>query len=39
MQWSAAFEADLVYQNASLKFEFVFRKEGGRWSLFGTKEL
>jgi hypothetical protein len=39
MSWRATVDADLVYEKKSLRFEFVFHKEGDRWVLFGSEQL
>jgi hypothetical protein len=37
--WRAVIDADLVYEKRSLRFKFVFHKEGDRWVLFGAEQL
>jgi hypothetical protein len=39
MYWRAVIDADLVYEKKTLRFEFVFHKEGDRWVLFGAEQL
>jgi hypothetical protein len=39
MFWRAAIDADLIYEKKSVRFEFVFHKQGGRWVLFGAEQL
>lgn len=39
MEWTAAIDSDLVYEKKSLRFRFVFHKEGERWVLFGSEQL
>ncbi len=39
MLWRAVVDADLVYEKKSLRFEFVFHKEGDRWVLFGAEQI
>lgn len=37
--WRAVIDADFVYQKQTLRFEFVFHKETGRWLIFGFEQL
>ena len=39
MFWRAVTDADLIYEKKSVRFEFVFHKEGDRWVLFGAEQL
>jgi len=39
MSWRAVIDADMLYENKSLRFEFVFHKEGGRWIIYGYEQL
>lgn len=39
MYWRAVIDADFVYQKKTLRFEFVFHKEGDRWAILGSKQL
>ena len=39
MKWRAVIDADLKYEKRTLRFEFVFHKEGERWVLFGAEKL
>jgi hypothetical protein len=39
MFWRAVIDADLIYEKKSVRFEFVFHKEGDRWVLFGAEQL
>jgi len=36
--WSAQFRADLNYANGPRRFEFAFRKQAGKWVLYGYEE-
>jgi hypothetical protein len=36
--WSAQFRADLYYANGPRRFEFAFRKQAGKWVLYGYQE-
>lgn len=37
--WRGVLDADFVYENKTLKFEFVFHKESDRWVIFGYEQL
>jgi hypothetical protein len=37
--WRAVIDADLVYEKKTLRFEFVYHREDGRWILFATRQL
>jgi len=39
MFWRGVIDADLSYEKKTLRFEFVFHKEGDRWVLFGAEQL
>jgi hypothetical protein len=39
MFWRAVIDADLVFEKKTVRFEFVFRQEGGRWVLFGYQQM
>lgn len=37
--WRGVIDADLAYEQRTIRFEFVFHKEHGRWVLFGAEQL
>jgi hypothetical protein len=39
MRWKANIDASFAYDKETLRLELVFHKDGGRWSLYGFKEL
>jgi hypothetical protein len=39
MFWRGVIDADFAYEKKTLRFEFVFHKEGDRWVLFGAEQL
>ncbi len=39
MYWKAVIDADMQYERKTLRFQFVFHKESGRWMLYGYEQL
>ena len=39
MSWRAVIDADMLYEKKSLRFEFVFHKEGDSWIIYGYEQL
>jgi hypothetical protein len=37
--WTAQYSADLKYEQATRRFEFAFRKQDGKWALYGYQEM
>ncbi|MGH9727204.1 MAG: hypothetical protein ACRD33_06645 [Candidatus Acidiferrales bacterium] len=37
--WTAVIHADFVYEGKSLRFEYVFHQEDGRWLIYGGEKL
>jgi len=37
--WKSTIDADMQYEKRTLRFEFVFHKERGRWILYGYEQL
>lgn len=37
--WKAVIDADMLYERKTLRFQFIFRKESGRWILYGYQQL
>jgi|SRR5271156_970007 hypothetical protein len=39
IHWKAVIDADLGYEKKTLRFEFMFHEEDGKWVLYGYQEM